>query len=117
MKLKSLNKYISYLTFFLLVLPLYAEEEIDIWNKEKKQKSEIIEIEKDNSNSTLNSETIKASQINNNIQIENEILENSKDTNLFGIYDPADNDFDLNMWSKTKAEDVRLSIKRILEIK
>ena len=117
MKLKSLNKYISYLTFFLLVLPLYAEEEIDIWNKEKKQKSEIIEIEKDNSNSTLNSETIKASQINNNIQIENEILENSKDTNLFGIYDPADNDFDLNMWSKTKAEDVRLSIKRINKIK
>ena len=117
MKLKSLNKYISFLTFFFLVLPLYAEEEIDIWNKEKKQKSEIIEIEKDNSNVTLNSETIKASQINNDIQIENEILDNSKDINLFGIYDPADNDFDLNMWSQTKAEDVRLSIKRINKIK
>ena len=36
---------------------------------------------------------------------------------IFGIYDPAENNFDLNMWSETSAEDVRSSIKRINKIK
>ena len=36
---------------------------------------------------------------------------------IFGIYDPAENDFDLNMWSQTEAEDVRSSFKRINKIK
>ena len=34
----------------------------------------------------------------------------------FSAYDPADNNFNLNMWS-TKAEDVRASLKRIKKIK
>ena len=42
MKLISLNKYISLLILFILFKPLHAEEEIDIWNKEIKEKSEII---------------------------------------------------------------------------
>ena len=35
---------------------------------------------------------------------------------MFGVYDPADYNFNLNMWSTTKAEDVRSSIKRIKKI-
>ena len=40
-----------------------------------------------------------------------------QDIKIFGIYDPAENDFDLNMWSTTEAEDIRSSIKRINKIK
>ena len=36
-----------------------------------------------------------------------------KKTKVFGVYDPEENDFDLNMWSSTKAEDVRSSFRRI----
>ena len=36
---------------------------------------------------------------------------------VFGIYDPADYNFNLNMWSTTKAEDVKSSIKRLEKIK
>ena len=36
---------------------------------------------------------------------------------MFGIYDPADNNFNLNMWSSTKAEDINASLKRIKKIK
>ena len=32
---------------------------------------------------------------------------------FFGVYDPEDFNFNLNMWSNTKAEDVRASIKRL----
>ena len=42
---------------------------------------------------------------------------NPRKINIFGIYDPAENDFSLNMWSTTDAEDVRSSIKRINKIK
>ena len=37
MKLTSLNRYISLLILIISFLPLHAEEEIDIWNKENKE--------------------------------------------------------------------------------
>ena len=36
---------------------------------------------------------------------------------MSGIYEPANYDFNLNMWSKTKAEDLRSSLKRLNKIK
>ena len=36
---------------------------------------------------------------------------------IFGIYDPEDNNFNLNMWSNTEAEQIRSSFKRINKIK
>ncbi len=95
MKLISLNRYISLLILIISFLPLHAEEEIDIWNKENKENI--------NSNQNINSTNITATpkiniptQINNNIEIENEISKASQDIKIFGIYDPAENDFDLN---------------------
>ncbi len=117
MKLSSLNKYISFLILLILHQSLYAEEEIDIWNKEIKKKSTIIQSDNNTSNQSINSEIFKKSQINNNIKIENEILEGSENIKIFGIYDPAENDFDLNMWTQTEAENVRSSFKRIKKIK
>ena len=116
MKLISLNKNISLLVLLILFKPLYAEEEIDIWNKKIKEKSEIIIPENNPSNNTINSEIFKKSQTNENIKIENEILENSQDPKIFGIYDPAENNFNLNMWTQTEAEDVRSSFNRINKI-
>ena len=49
MKLKSLNRYISLIILIISFMPLQAEEEIDIWNKDKKEKNEVSTIE-DNSN-------------------------------------------------------------------
>ena len=115
MKLTSLNKYISLLILVISYLPLHAEEEIDIWNKENKENS----YSNQNSNITNINESpqiILRTQTNNNIEIENKISKASQDIKIFGIYDPAENDFDLNMWSSTEAEDIRSSIKRINKI-
>jgi len=114
MKLKSLNKYIGFLILFISILPLHAEEEIDIWNQEKKEK---IELEENNSSTKIEPNISNAVSISNDIKIQNEVLESSQDAKIFGIYDPADNNFDLNMWSQTSADDVRSSIKRINKIK
>ena len=113
MKLKSLNKFVGFLILTFLFQPLNAEEEIDIWNKEAKEKSEIKKV--DNSNKTI-SNSINAPKINNNIKIENEILNSSEDIKIFGIYDPAENNFDLNMWTQTEAENIRSSFNRINKI-
>ena len=116
MKLKSLNKYISLFILLTLLSPLQAEDEIDIWKKKNKKNIETIQPETTNSNKLKNSKLFEKNKDNNNIQIENEILEPSKDIKILGIYDPAENDFNLNMWVETDAEDVRSSIKRINKI-
>ena len=35
---------------------------------------------------------------------------------MYGIYEPASYDLNLNMWSTTKAEDLRSSLKRLNRI-
>ena len=97
-----------------LFLPLKAEEQIDIWKKEKKTISEENKLDTNSDSKIFNSKILSSKK--NKIKIEGEILEKSKDPDIFGIYDPAENGFDLNMWSLTNAEDIRASIKRINSI-
>ena len=117
MKLKSLNRYISLIILVLSFLPLHAEEEIDIWNKDKTQKIKEKILEINRSNESLNTSAFKKNKENNNIQIDNEILKETEEVKLFGIYDPSENDFNLNMWAQSDADDIRSSINRINRIK
>lgn len=116
MKLKSLNKYIGLLILFILFLPLQAEEEIDIWNKGKKENLDTTKSENKNLNTAIESKISNTIKVNTEIQIEKKILESSDKINIFGIFDPAENNFDLNMWSRTDAEKIRTSVKRISKI-
>ena len=117
MKLKSLNKFLSFLIFFLSYSFLNAEEEIDIWNKTKEEKSKIIVQNEESSNTINNLKISNTTNINNDIKIDDKISDNTKNIKIFGIYDPSENDFDLNMWSQTEAEKVRSSFNRINKIK
>ena len=115
MKLKSFNCILGLLIIFLYS-PVLSEEKIDIWKNKKEPISstpkKIIEENEKNLNST-SSQTIDAIE---KIQIEegSAILTNEPD--VYGIYDPADYNFDLNMWSTTKADDFRSSFKRLNKI-
>ena len=97
-------------------MPLKAEEEIDIWSKKKKnQNIEQIQNQNKKSEQKLNFELINKPK-KNEIEIQSEISLSEKDEKLFGIYDPAENDFDLNMWSQSSAENVRSSFARIKKL-
>ena len=83
---------------------------------------------KDEINQTLNQKQLNVpnnkvfdealnQNIKNEIQIESDQLDKKNEINVFGVYDPADYNFNLNMWSTTKADDVRASIKRLKKIK
>ena len=119
MKLKSFNYLYCLLIIFLYFSPLKSEEKIDIWsNKEKKELStNNTQTEKDVSQK-LNLESIKTIELNQKIKVEDgSINENFNSIKVFGVYDPAENDFNLNMWSSTKGEDIKASLKRIEKIK
>ncbi len=117
MKLSSLNKYIGLLILLITSQSLLSEEEIDIWNKEIKKKTTIIKPEDNITDQTINLEVFKNPTTNNDIKIEDEIIKSSENIKIFGIYDPSENNFDLNMWSQTEAENVRSSFKRIKKIR
>ena len=117
MKLKSFNYFLGLLIIFVSFTSLKSEEQIDIWKK--KNKSSSTNIQKDEKKNALKkipnaNESIETTK---GIKIENNLLNKSEDVKVFGIYDPAENDFNLNMWSSTKAEDLKSSLKRLEKIK
>jgi hypothetical protein len=119
MKLKSYNYLYYLLIIFLYFTPLKSDDEINIWkNKEKNQSIENNkQIIKEDSQK-LNIESIKKIELNPNIEIKDGLLDKDlKELKVFGIYDPAENDFNLNMWSSTKAVDIKASLKRLEKIR
>ena len=116
MKLKSFNIYFS-LLIILFFSPVLSEEKIDIWKKDKKDNKETkisIKSENENTSNTLKQD-IKPNP-SQDITVEDALLNSEDKTKIFGVYDPADYNFNLNMWSSTKADDVRASIKRLRKI-
>ena len=59
---------------------------------------------------------MKFQKLKKDSNIDGENLDTSNEIKIFGIYDPAVNNFSLNMWSETDAEKIRSSIKRINDI-
>ena len=110
MKLKSFNFLIGLLILILFSNPSKTEEKIDIWKNK-----EITNNKKDKKNSSVSdnpkkinlssSDKIEKTQ---SIKIEDGLTKSTKETKVFGIYDPSEFNFNLNMWSATKAEDVRV---------
>ena len=119
MILKSFKILFGLSILLLFSLPLHSEDKIDIWkNKEKKEKS----LEQKNfgdqkKKDKINLKKSQKIEIDQKIEIEDNFTFKDKEQQIFGIYDPAENDFNLNMWSTTRAEDVKSSLKRIREIK
>ena len=114
MKLKSFN-YILGLLIIFTFSPLLGEEKIDIWKNKKKiiKENSSSDDEKDKKPNLDFSTTLKAPE-------KIEIQEGDKifldEQKVFGIYEPANYDLNLNMWSTTKAEDLRSSLKRLDKI-
>ncbi len=115
MRLKSFSYFAGLLIIFFCS-HLVSEEKIDIWKNQEliKTDTSISSDKKIEETQNLNpSPAIKASD-KIEIQDGKTIEENQK--KVFGIYEPANYDFSLNMWTSTKAEDLRSSLKRLKNI-
>ena len=115
MKLKSFNYFLGLLIIFLYS-PLLSEEKINIWKNKKEitvdssKKEESYNQDKPELSSSQTLRTIEKIQIQESSQIK------AEEEIAYGIYEPANFDLNLNMWSETKAEDFRSSLKRINKI-
>ena len=116
MKLKNFNYLISLLVFFLSS-SLWSEEKIDIWKNNKNNNN--IETSNSSNKEIQETDNTKASTViksSEKIEIQDGSEIETEQRNVFGIFQPADSNFDLNMWSNTKAEDLRSSLKRLNKI-
>ncbi len=116
MKLKSFKYFFGFLIIFSLN-QLKSEDKIDIWKNNTNKKQTEIQTNNESKTDENSNSIIKSLNKNDNIKIEGEPINLNEEEKIFGLYDPADNNFDLNMWSSTSAEDVRASIKRLKKIK
>ena len=119
MILRSFSNFLFIIAVFLICLPSKGEEKIDIWNNNNKKPENPAQIDTDQlktPNRVIFKET-KTSDLNQKILIENELNELNNNIQIFGVYDPSEFNFDLNMWSATKADEIRASLKRLKKIK
>ena len=112
--LSHLNKFKLLLVFFVALIfsSVFAEEEaIDIWQDKENQNGQNTQIDSEK-NITIES-PILSDDINKIvIKIEeNEI--GDQDRSVIGIFDPEENNFNLNMWSQSDGEDIKRILKRI----
>ena len=111
--LSYLNKFIHfiflvYILIFNFTLSIAA---VDIWEKKDKKNEQ--------KNQTADEEEIKIespiiSEDLNKIKIKiNEKEIDGQGPTIVGIFDPEENNFNLNMWSETDGEEIKKTIKRI----
>mgnify|MGYP006090494235 CR=1 FL=1 len=118
--LKLLNK--KYLSIFFLIIfcgfASQSQEPVDIWNVEEKQqntKNDIIEkIEEKNIPQNTIYEMQSQKKTKSNIEEDQTLA--SKEIEIIGLYDPAENGLDINMWSNSNGDQILNIFKRINKI-
>ena len=116
------SSHLNKLTAFVICLVILTfnsafgeDEPADIWGKQENQKKQ--SNEKDNQKDfTIESPILSGDVTKVVIKIdENQIEE--RGSSIIGIFDPGENNFNLNMWSQTDGEDIKKILKRIDKLK
>ena len=115
MKLKSFSYIISLLIIFFCT-HIFGEEKIDIWKNNSNNPSKLPISEDKKILSKPNIEASQTIQASEKIQIQEGSQIELDERKVYGIYEPASYDLNLNMWSTTKADDLRSSLKRLEKI-
>ena len=116
--LSHLNKLTAFVICLVILTFNFAfgeDEPADIWGKQEDKKKQ--SNEKDNKKDfTIESPILSGDVTKVVIKIdENQIEE--RGSFIIGIFDPEENNFNINMWSQTDGEDIKKILKRIDKIK
>ena len=114
--LKLLNKkYFSVILFYLFFgIGVQSQEPIDIWNIDKKN-NENIDVIENNEEKIVTQNSIykmQSQKVNEQDIAEDQTLV-SNNIKIVGLYDPAENGLDINMWSKSNGDQILNIYKRI----
>tara|TARA_B100000787_G_scaffold158141_1_gene135376 strand:- start:164 stop:1924 length:1761 start_codon:yes stop_codon:yes gene_type:complete len=118
--LKLLNKkYLPIILFYIFFgFNAQSQEPIDIWNQEEKiiiQEKDIVEIEEKNQ-LPVNTIYKMQSQKDGVLTVEEDQTLVSKEIEIIGLYDPAQNGLNINMWSNSDGNQILKIFKRINKI-
>ena len=113
LKLLSKNYFLVILFSLFFGFAANSQEPVDIWavgEKKPEKNTTTIEAEK---NIPQNGIYEMQSQKEGELSIEETQTLISKETKLVGIYDPAENGLDINMWSNSSGDQILNIFKRI----
>ena len=116
------SKHLSKLILFIIFLFIFTfnpasgeDEPADIWKESEKISKENKELN-EKKDITIES-PILSDEINKIvIKIDEDVIE-SKNESVIGIFDPEENNFNLNMWSNTDGADIKKILKRLNKLK
>ena len=112
----SNKKYLLVIFFYLFFgIATQSQEPIDIWNIEEKKNTGSIDVidGEEEKNITENSIYKMQSQKDDELNIEEDQVLASNKIKIVGLYDPAENGLDINMWSKSNGDQILNIFKRI----
>ena len=115
MKQLNLNKkFLFSLIVFIFFTPLLSEDSIDIWKKEnlKNNTSKVVDKNPEQTESKIKIILETKKEIN----INSDTLDTSNDL-IFGIFDPAENNLTMDIWTNSEGTKVKDTIDRINKIK
>ena len=108
--LKLLNKnYLFVILFYLFFgFTVQSQEPIDIWNIDAKNTNENLDVIESTKkkDATQNSIYKMQSQKNYSIGIQEDQTLISNNIKIVGLYDPAENGLDINMWSNSNGDQI-----------
>ena len=108
---KQLSKFLISASFFLFVLSAQAQEVKEIWSEIEKKEIKNTE-QKNDVGTSINTDQLEGVKVK--LSDENIVVDQNLDNSnilLAGLFDPDDNDLNLDMWSKTDG----IKIKKLLE--
>ena len=115
--LSHLNKLKEITIFFTIIISnfAFAADPVDIWEKKENQN------EQNNEISGAKNITIEGSVLSDEInkitvKINEDKIEDD-DRSVIGIFDPEENNFNLNMWTNTDGEEIKKVLNRINKLK
>ena len=115
LKLLSKNYFLVILFSLFFGFATNSQEPVDIWEVGEKQPKENTNLIEDEAEKNIPQNTIyeMQSQKEGELSIEETQTLISKETKLVGIYDPAENGLDINMWSNSNGDQILNIFKRI----
>ena len=115
LKLLSKNYFLIILFSLFFGFATNSQEPVDIWEVGEKKPEENTNLIEDEAEKNIPQNTIyeMQSQKEGELSIEETQTLISKETKLVGIYDPAENGLDINMWSNSNGDQILNIFKRI----
>ena len=115
LKLLSKNYFLVILFSLFFGFVTNSQEPVDIWEVGEKKPEENINLIEDEAEKNIPQNTIyeMQSQKEGELSIEETQTLISKEIKLVGIYDPAENGLDINMWSNSNGDQILNIFKRI----